>query len=456
MKPIDITYYQKKLELQTASFSLIDHEDAIVATTYHVTQPSGRKLILKISEKDNHYSRELYFLRLLSNKLPIPHIVNTVPPQKDIYGAILMECLPGSLLVPSEITKELAHELGQSLALIHLNRFSSYGDPTQARLSDDPKKHFTFKFEEGLEECKSHLPSNLIKSARKYYDSHLDLLSSVDGPCAVHRDFRPGNLIVHGGKLKGVIDWAGASASFAEEDFCSIEHGDWLKNHKDDFYLGYASIRKLPDYPMLIPFLRFNKAIATIGFLVKRETWNTTDKDLYQFNRKFLDDLIEPSDFSFDLAKPSQKTLIHKWLKQPYISEWIHGVGLQNTLNGIQAFFQGKSNATYWIGFDKETPFAFLITSPEGEDAITLDVFICDIHYLGKGLATSMIQKFLKDQFSHMKRILIDPEKTNHRAIHVYEKVGFKITGEFIASWNPVPHYQMELDMNDLLMLNAQ
>lgn len=293
MKPIDITDYQKKLGLQTASFSLIDHEDAIVATTYRVTQPNGEELILKVSEKDNHYLREFYFLKLLSNQLPVPHIVNTIPPEKGFCGAILMERLPGSLLTPSEMTKPLVHELGRSLALIHLNRFPGFGDPIQDPLNNDPKKHFTFKFEEGLEECKAHLPSDLITSAQNYYDSHLDLLSSVDGPCAVHRDFRPGNLIIHDGKLKGVIDWAGARASFTEEDFCSIEHGDWLKEHKDTFLSGYASIRQLPDYRPLIPFLRFNKAIATIGFLVKRETWNTTDKNLYQFNRQCLENFLK-------------------------------------------------------------------------------------------------------------------------------------------------------------------
>jgi len=49
-----------------------------------------------------------------------------------------------------------------------------------------------------------------------------------------------------------------------------------------------------------------------------------------------------------------------------------------------------------------------------------------------------------------MKRVLIDPEATNTKAIHVYQKVGFKIVEQFIASWHPVPHYQMELDMGKL------
>ena len=138
-------------------------------------------------------------------------------------------------------------------------------------------------------------------------------------------------------------------------------------------------------------------------------------------------------------------------MQQDHIKEWIHGTGLQNTLNGLEKFFRGESSTTYWIGYHKDTPFAFLITSPEGPDATTLDLFICDLNYLGKGLAVPMIREFLTSQFPNVKKVLIDPEATNTRAIHVYQKVGFKIIGEFIASWHPVPHYQMELYMKDLL-----
>lgn len=154
--------------------------------------------------------------------------------------------------------------------------------------------------------------------------------------------------------------------------------------------------------------------------------------------------------FHFFHAKSTQRTLLHQWFEQPHIKEWMHGVGLQHTLNGLERFFQGKSSVTYWIGYDKDIPFAFLITSQEGEDAITLDLFICNLNYLGKGLAVPMIKQFLMKNFSHIKKVLIDPEATNSRAIHVYKKVGFKITKEFIASWHPVPHYQMELDMEKI------
>jgi GrpB-like predicted nucleotidyltransferase (UPF0157 family) len=162
-----------------------------------------------------------------------------------------------------------------------------------------------------------------------------------------------------------------------------------------------------------------------------------------------------PSDglpkFKFAPAKPSQRSLLNQWFEQKHIKEWMHGIGLQNTLNGLEKFFQGTSTTTYWVGYDKDIPFAFLITSPEGKDAITLDLFICDLNYLGKGIAVPMIREFLITKFPNVKKILIDPEATNKRAIHVYQKVGFKIIEEFIASWHPVPHYQMELYMKDLL-----
>lgn len=152
----------------------------------------------------------------------------------------------------------------------------------------------------------------------------------------------------------------------------------------------------------------------------------------------------------FRPAQSSQRELLHNWFKQEHIQEWMHGIGLQNTLNGLEKFFHGQSTTTYWIGYDGGIPFAFLITSPEGNDAVALDVFICDLNYLGKGLAVAMIKDFLTTHFSHVKRVVIDPEATNTRAIHVYQKVGFKIIGEFIAKWLPVPHYMMELYMRDL------
>lgn len=287
-----IALYQQRLNLQNSTFSRIDHDDAMVAIVYKITESNGRQLILKICERPNDYLREVYFLEHFVDQLPVPRIIQTIKPNDEIFGAILMECLSGTLLKETEFTDTLAYEIGSMLARIHLNRMPGYGDPiVPESLNSDPGVYFTLKFEEGLNECSNHLPPALIEKCRHYYEKNLHLLTSVDGPCIVHRDFRPGNLMIDHGKLEGIIDWAGARSSFAEEDFCSMEHGEWPSNRKKSFLAGYASIRPVPNYVNLMPFLRLNKAIATIGFTVKCGTWNEVGAKLYQFNRHFLDNL---------------------------------------------------------------------------------------------------------------------------------------------------------------------
>lgn len=155
--------------------------------------------------------------------------------------------------------------------------------------------------------------------------------------------------------------------------------------------------------------------------------------------------------FTFSPVQEDQKQLIHDWIAQEHIREWLHGDGLNNTIEDLDQFFKGTSWGSHWLAYDKEKPFAYLLTSKDGEDAIALDLFICDLNYLGKGLSVQMIREFLISQFSDKKRVLIDPEATNTRAIHVYKKAGFRIIGEFIAKWHPVPHCKMQLEMKDLI-----
>lgn len=288
-----IPVYQELFNLKQAKFVRIDHEDAMVAVVYKITQPTAAPLILKICERVNDYAREMYFLNHFSDQLPVPRIVQAVHPEDGIPGAILMECLHGTLIKEADFTNALAYEVGSLLARIHLNRVPLYGDLTQPEsLSLDPRVYVTMKFEEGLAECKDHLPAALLERCRLYYDTHVNLLTLVDGPCITHRDFRAGNVMVYNGKIQGIIDWSSARASFAEEDFCTLEHKGWpLNSHnKSSFLAGYASIRPIPDYASMMVLLRLSRAIATIGFLVKRGTWDKETR-LYHYNRQFLETL---------------------------------------------------------------------------------------------------------------------------------------------------------------------
>ncbi|MGE3954840.1 MAG: phosphotransferase enzyme family protein [Parachlamydiales bacterium] len=288
MDPLQI--YRNYLGLQSATFALIEHEEGLVAVVYEIAQPSGERLILKIAPNATHYLREVYFLGELAGSVPVPRVVGVVEPEEGVDGAILMERLPGKLL--ERVDTGLAHELGAALAKVHNHRLAGYGDPVQGVLEADPRPYFTRKFEEGLEECGGHLPQQMLKKAEGYFRSHLHLLEGVDGPCVAHRDFRPGNLIVESDRLQGIIDWAGARASFAEEDLCSIEAGEWLGPHKGAFLAGYGALRPLPDYQPLTPLLRLNRAIASVGFVLKRGIRESRGAHLYQVNIRFLKALL--------------------------------------------------------------------------------------------------------------------------------------------------------------------
>ena len=154
---------------------------------------------------------------------------------------------------------------------------------------------------------------------------------------------------------------------------------------------------------------------------------------------------------------------VHDWLSQPYVAEWFYGDGLESTLKGMNDFITGSSLAQYWLAYDNDHPFTFFITStvdkPKDEltrwcekegKTITLDMMIGDPNYLGKGLSSILIQDFLVSKFPDATEVLIDPEATNTRAVHAYEKAGFKIIGEFIPSHSPNPHYMMKLNMKQL------
>lgn len=170
-----------------------------------------------------------------------------------------------------------------------------------------------------------------------------------------------------------------------------------------------------------------------------------------------------PKSFIFKNAIPADRPMIEHWVLRPHIAEWLHGKGLRNTLTSLNDSFEGASDVEHLIAYDGDTPFGYLLTSDidqsddwvsniefAGDRAISLDVFICETDYLGKGLGTQMITEFLKSHFANVSDVLIDPEVKNSRAIHVYQKIGFRIVDTFIAPWHPVSHYLMHLHYSEL------
>ncbi|MBJ7450315.1 MAG: aminoglycoside phosphotransferase family protein [Parachlamydiales bacterium] len=288
-----LAQYKQRLNLHDATFIPIIHEDALVAIVYKIIKSDSEQLALKICDRSEDFFREIYYLKFFENLIPVPKVIDSVEPQKGIHGAVLMEFLPGKLMQKIDVNKDLAHEMGAILAKIHLNRTDGYGNITVSDQSFDPSIHFTAKFEEGLEECSNNLPKALIQQCKEYFKQNIDLLKLADGPCIIHRDFRPGNIIVNDGKIRGIIDWSSSRSGFAQDDFCFLynKRNKLSSENQPAFFAGYETIRALPDLSIM-PFLLLSRAIATIGFTVKRDTWLTTSADLYSLNRAYLEDFF--------------------------------------------------------------------------------------------------------------------------------------------------------------------
>lgn len=290
-----LNLYRERLHLEQAHFTLIDHEDAIVATVFQVATTDAKRFILKICS-GTEYFREVHFLTHFADKLPVPKIYGVVPPERGVQGAILMEYLPGELLAKNNLNQSLVYQIGSLLARLHLERAPGYGDLTNLNheLSSDPRIPFMQKLEEGLEECSAQIAHTLLDKCRKYSQQHLPLLLAVDGPCMIHRDFRPGNVIVDHGNLQGIIDWSSARGGFAEEDFCPLELGEWSDQVqlKNSFLQGYATIRKVPDYQHVMPLLRLSRSVATLGFTIKKGIWKSKSAKLYHFHLQFLESFL--------------------------------------------------------------------------------------------------------------------------------------------------------------------
>jgi Ser/Thr protein kinase RdoA (MazF antagonist) len=285
--------YKEILQLgDDVAFIKIEHDDAMVTTVYQIIQPNTAPLILKVCDSPLHAQNEVYFLNYFAEHISVPKVMGMVQACKEMRSAVLMEYVPGNVLTRSGITKEIAFLIGTSLAKIHAHKTSGFGYLNRAQgLNSNPMVHFKEKFEEGIAECTGHLPESTIIKSMDYFNKALHLLEKVDGPCIIHRDFRPGNMIIDQNTLSGIIDWSSARASFAEDDFCAIEHNEWgdFKGYKRVFLDGYSRIRPIPNYHAIMPLLRLNRAIAVIGFTVKKRTWDNIHERIYTVNRQYID-----------------------------------------------------------------------------------------------------------------------------------------------------------------------
>jgi len=168
------------------------------------------------------------------------------------------------------------------------------------------------------------------------------------------------------------------------------------------------------------------------------------------------------SKITFEKANLGHKEIIFSWLSEPHIkATWDNS---QSHKDDIINFMDGRKttssycggNYIYWIAKFNEIPFAMIMTIQESHkenidniklenlsrtgNSYGIDFMIGNINYLGKGLASETLVKFVKYFRKHTDfkadTFLIDPANDNPQAKHVYLKAGFQHIGDFIMKGN--------------------
>jgi len=166
----------------------------------------------------------------------------------------------------------------------------------------------------------------------------------------------------------------------------------------------------------------------------------------------------------FEKASLKDKETIFSWLTEPYIKEfWDNS---QEHKEDILNFIQGRKTPsnyynglfTYWMGYIDNEPYCLMMTIQEKEEydipmikkahlskignTYSIDYMIGNKNYFNKGLGAKTLEAFIvffkKNYDPKADTFFIDPDVTNSRAKHVYEKAGFKYVGDFNMEGNGV------------------
>ena len=137
---------------------------------------------------------------------------------------------------------------------------------------------------------------------------------------------------------------------------------------------------------------------------------------------------------------------LHEWLQLKHVMQfWDDG---DRTLQQVIDHYLVDDNTLRYIFYiDGEAAgyFQSYKIMPDSQDVyakfaladmdhIGIDFFIGNILFLDKGLASTILYYFIRTYCGSNLRIIADPESTNSRALHIYQKYGFTKIGEYMAN----------------------
>ncbi|WP_347549979.1 GNAT family N-acetyltransferase [Pseudalkalibacillus hwajinpoensis] len=149
-----------------------------------------------------------------------------------------------------------------------------------------------------------------------------------------------------------------------------------------------------------------------------------------------MNELIARKGLSIRLIEENNEGYLLKWLTNDVVLAFYEGRDRSYTLEKVREGFYNDDNETRCLIFYNEKPIGYVqfyvmsdlngMTFPAR--TYGMDQFIGEPEYWNKGLGTRLVQMVVNYLVNKLGSYLIvmDPQHWNKRAIHCYEKVGFK------------------------------
>jgi len=261
-----------KLNLKVSN--MIDVPDSYSSQVVKLILTTGERAILKIPYNRKKLLREFATLNLLKDKIPVPKVLDFFDDGFDGNGALLLSYIDGESIL-GEVNKDIAYQMGELLGNLHKVNSDYFGDieSTNIVLTGNDWWKIVFNwFQDWIPLCEKALSKDILYECIDFFREMYEGLPKPDGPCVVHRDYRPGNILVKNSIIVGLVDFETSRYGSADIDFTKIKLYVWDKNTetKEEFLKGYASVRKVPYIEKTLPFYLFYNAFGGVAWCVRR------------------------------------------------------------------------------------------------------------------------------------------------------------------------------------------
>lgn len=249
--------------------------ESFSSEVYKLTLVSGENVFVKIPYNKDKLFREYGMLETLKGVVPVPNVLDIWYGDEGDTGALLLSAIQG-MPCTGDIDEKLSYQIGVYQAMLHEVKTPRYGyhlsDGFHLLDQNNWRLYIQNNFEKWKEPCKELLDPELYERCIFHFDEWFPALPEPDGPGIVHLDFRPGNILVNGNEVVGIIDFESARSGSSEIDFTKVNRFIWEANPKTKlpYIEGYQSIRPMMALETVLPFYKIYDAFCAVDWCKRR------------------------------------------------------------------------------------------------------------------------------------------------------------------------------------------